>query len=708
MADAVKANTIVVAVPSLALLKQSVEVWMREEVAREQISDWLCVCSDDTVGKVDDIADERADIGLPTTTSADEITDWLRKPGGRKIVFTTYQSSAELATAASFVGFEFDLIILDEAHRTAGARHRDFVSLLDAGKITARHRLFMTATEKRFRNGDVQTMLSMDESEQDYGARFYTMSFKEAIERDIITDYKIVTYFVTEQMVDELVRENHRLTLSGDQIAAVDARDVASVVVTKRVLEKYGVNHPLVFARSISASKVFRDQQDMFNDLNIGPRADNFHVDSTMSAEDRKQRLAAFIEKPRGVMSDARCLTEGVNVPGIDAVIFTAPKQSVVDIVQASGRAMRKAPGKEYGHIVIPIIVPDGMTYEEFAESTQYKKIVQIVSALSTVDDRIVEELRARFCGPTGGKSHDRIIKIGSEVPIGFKMDAEQFADAIETVVWKTVARGNWRPFEEARAFVRSLGLTSVKKWKDYCEKGEKPDDIPAWPNEVYIGRGWTGWIEWLGAGLRKSGWRPFAEAREFARSLGLKGKEEWQAYCNKSGQKPDDIPSNPNATYRNDWINYGDWLGLKRHRSGYRPFAMAREFARSLGLKNSKKWRAFTNSDAMPRDIPTNPNQVYGDQWVSWPDWLDYEPVRWRPFEEARAFVRSLGLTSVKKWNVYRLSERMPADIPSNPNTTYKNDGWLGWGDWLGPETRPRVVEVANELASLRISPSA
>src|SRR5262245_52730996 len=86
-----------------------------------------------------------------------------------------------------------------------------------------------------------------------------------------------------------------------------------------------------------------------------------------------------------------------------------------------------------------------------------------------------------------------------------------------------------------------------------------------------------------------------------------------------------------------------------------------------------------------MPRDIPTNPNQVYGDQWVSWPDWLDYEPVRWRPFEEARAFVRSLGLTSVKKWNVYRLSERMPADIPSNPNTTYKNDGWLGWGDWLG-----------------------
>jgi superfamily II DNA or RNA helicase len=203
VANALNANLVIVAVPSLALVRQSVhEVWLREEVARERMTDWLCVASDDTVGQVDDIADETVDIGLPTTTDAAEIAKWLRSPSERKIIFTTYQSSARLAEAARQVNVEFDLIILDEAHRTAGARDREFVTLLHNDKIKARRRLFMTATERKI-NGDDDAAFSMDYHAADYGARFYTMSFKEAITRDIITDYQIVTYVVTVRRANQ-------------------------------------------------------------------------------------------------------------------------------------------------------------------------------------------------------------------------------------------------------------------------------------------------------------------------------------------------------------------------------------------------------------------------------------------------------------------------------------------------------------------------
>ena len=137
----------------------------------------------------------------------------------------------------------------------------------------------------------------------------------------------------------------------------------------------------------------YRDQQDRLNDL--GPLAENFHVDSGMSAGVRSQWLGEFEEASCALMTNARCLTEGVDVPDIDCVVFAAPKQSVIDIVQAAGRAMRRVEGKKYGYIVIPLVVPDNMPFKEFAETTAFRTVVKIINSLSTRDERIVEELRA-------------------------------------------------------------------------------------------------------------------------------------------------------------------------------------------------------------------------------------------------------------------------------------------------------------------------
>jgi predicted helicase len=190
IAEALKAKNILVAVPSLALVRQSLTDWTHEFLAHGVKPDWLCVCSDESVGNLesDTFVGEVYDLGVPAHTDSEEIAAFLcagtKVP---KIVFTTYHSSANLAAAARKARVSFDLAILDEAHKTVGKHSKPFATLLNEKKISIRRRLFMTATEKVPRR-DSEDVLSM-ESERDYGKRFFQLSFKQAIKDDIITDY---------------------------------------------------------------------------------------------------------------------------------------------------------------------------------------------------------------------------------------------------------------------------------------------------------------------------------------------------------------------------------------------------------------------------------------------------------------------------------------------------------------------------------------
>ena len=453
-----------------------------------------------------------------------------------------------------------------------------------------------------------------------------------------------------------------------------------------------------MFARSITASKSARDRQNLLNAIGFGPFARNFHVDSTMSAAEREQQLNEFIQASPSTIFNARCLTEGVDLPGIDSVVFAAPKQSVVDIVQATGRALRKAPGKTQGYIIIPIIVPEGMTFETFAETTEYRKIVKIISALSTQDERIIEELKAKFYGPTvqGGKRRERVIKIGGYLPIGFNISLEEFAESIETRTWQSVARQNPLPYGEANDFVRTLGLKNAKEWFAYCASGKRPLNIPANPNTVYADTGWTNWSDWLGTGNVANGAKsflPLDEARDFLRVLGLKNIKEWQTYC-ASGQRPLNIPANPNTVYAGKgWKDWGDWLGTGNIANGaksFLPFEEARDFLRALGLKGWKEWQAYSAS-GRPLNIPASPGTAYaGKGWKDLGDWLGTGPIRsgdLLPYDEARDFVRALGFKNVKEWRAYCASGERPLNIPANPQKAYAGKGWTDWGDWLGTE---------------------
>ena len=234
-----------------------------------------------------------------------------------------------------------------------------------------------------------------------------------------------------------------------------------------------------------------------------------------------------------------------------------------------------------------------------------------------------------------------------------------------------------FRDFESARNYVRDLKLKNRIAWTKYCKSGTKPNDIPTDPAGYYK-KEFKGIGDFLGNGTTRN-YLPFAESHKFARELNLKGQREWQAYC-KSGNKPPNIPSHPDGTYKNrGWQNWGNWLGTGRvsdNNKSYLPFTEARKFVRSLGLKNSRAWNYYRLSGNRPNDIPSNPQRDYKKDWKGWGDFLGTEtmsPQVFRPFAEAREFVRKLELKGLKEWLEYCKSGEKPNDIPATPWSVYK-----------------------------------
>ena len=254
-----------------------------------------------------------------------------------------------------------------------------------------------------------------------------------------------------------------------------------------------------------------------------------------------------------------------------------------------------------------------------------------------------------------------------------------------------------YRSFAEARAFVHTLRLRNQKAWKNYCKSGEKPDNIPSHPDCRYSSE-FRGMGDWLGTEYVHPSnrvYRSFAEARAFVHILGFNSRAEWQAYC-KSGEKPDDIPAGPHRVYGARFKGMGDWLGtgyIANRSRAYLPFEEARSFVRTLRLRNYTQWQAYCKSGKKPDDIPANPIRVYSSEFESVGDWLGTGYVAnlnrvYLPFEEARAFVRTLGLKYETEWRAYCLSGKKPDSIPANPIQVYSSE-YKGIGDWLGSISR-------------------
>ena len=273
-----------------------------------------------------------------------------------------------------------------------------------------------------------------------------------------------------------------------------------------------------------------------------------------------------------------------------------------------------------------------------------------------------------------------------------------------------------FRPFPEAQAFVRGLGLKSQAEWSTWVKSNARPIDIPTNPGQVYKEQGWAGLGDWLGTGyiaLFNREYRKFPQARLFVQNLGMKSYVEWSIWS-KTNARPQDIPAGPSKVYENlGWISWGDWLGtgyVAHQNRMYRPFLEAREFVQTLELKNKNDWRTWAKSAQRPDDIPADPRHYYQDKgWVSWGDWLGTGHVAtfnrvYRPFKEARAFVRGLGLQNQSMWYEWSKSDKLPSDIPADPKNYYQDKGWVSLGDWLGTDRIANQNRIYRSFEEARI----
>ena len=439
-----KGKRVLFLVPSLSLLSQTLREWTQD--ADLPLRNFA-VCSDSEVGKYkkdDDRAIVRtSDLNYPATTNAKSLyqaASVLHNAEHMTVVYSTYHSIDVIHQAQAQYGLpEFDLIICDEAHRTTGATfdgddESAFVRVHDSGYIKGAKRLYMTATPRIYgetaKTTEGVVLYSMDD-ETHYGKEFFVLTFSQAVSDGLLVDYKVIVLAIEESHIQRRIQN---LLTDGNNELKVD--DAAKIVGCWKALSKYGLSgeegalyNPM--RRAVAFCQVIEKEYkgskhkvsskliaEMFQavieeyqqaertallkqnpDLKLPPQltmtCQAEHVDGGMNAGEKESRLQ-WLKAPEGlpentcrILSNVRCLSEGVDVPALDAVLFLTPRNSQVDVVQSVGRVMRRAEGKQQGYVILPVVIPAGMEAEDALDKNEnYKVVWQVLNALRAHDDR--------------------------------------------------------------------------------------------------------------------------------------------------------------------------------------------------------------------------------------------------------------------------------------------------------------------------------
>lgn len=423
-------------VPSIALLGQTLNEWYAD--ALEPINA-ICICSDPEITKnrkqLEDIdTSSVVDLAFPASTNVESILHQFKgletkSNNGLTVVFSTYQSIERISQAQKELAksnpkyAQFDLIICDEAHRTTGVSLADedessFTKVHNNDFLKAKKRLYMTATprlyneETKSKAAQAEAFLwSMDNPEY-YGEEIYRIGFGEAVEKDLLTDYKVLILTLNENDVPPAVQK-----MIMDKESEINTDDASKLIgcinaLSKQILGDEGIiketdpepmRRAVAFCQSIKVSKKITNTFNVASESYISElpteKQDSMqliaskHIDGTMNATDRNELLSWLKDEPNErecrVLTNVRCLSEGVDVPSLDAVLFLSARNSQVDVVQSVGRVMRKSPGKKYGYIIIPIVVPADIEADKALDDNErYKVVWTVLNALRAHDDR--------------------------------------------------------------------------------------------------------------------------------------------------------------------------------------------------------------------------------------------------------------------------------------------------------------------------------
>jgi len=429
-----KGKRVLFLVPSLSLLSQTLTEWTQESAIPLHS---FAVCSDSDVGKKRKAEDDAVqvfthELRYPATTKADRLAAEMFKrhdAGRMSVVFSTYHSIDVISRAQHEHGLaDFDLVICDEAHRTTGATFGDedestFVRIHDGDYIRSSKRLYMTATPRIYSDSaevkaeqENAKLYGMNKEEW-YGKELFVINFSEAVQRGLLTDYKVLVLTVEESAISRRLQE-----LLKDENNQLKVDDAAKIVGCWKALAKQGLHEQLTgddepmrravaFCQVISPNykgtkhkvssvniadmfqsvvEAYQDSEEIDEAARLTCEAE--HVDGGMNASQKEAKLKWLkAEAPANtcrILSNVRCLSEGVDVPALDAVLFLTPRNSQVDVVQSVGRVMRNAPGKKRGYVVLPVVIPAGMEpHEALNDNQTYKVVWQVLQALRSHDD---------------------------------------------------------------------------------------------------------------------------------------------------------------------------------------------------------------------------------------------------------------------------------------------------------------------------------
>lgn len=474
--------------PSISLVGQTLREWSSEALDPFHA---FVVCSDTKVGKdEEDISTH--DLAYPATTDARKVAQAssLLSPDRRTIVFSTYQSIQVVADAQRQGLGAFDLIICDEAHRTTGLTlpgesPSEFVKVHHNENIVGAKRLYMTATPRIYAeasktkaNNTDAVLFSMDD-EETFGPVFYRLGFGKAVELDLLSEYKVLIVAVRENEMAKLAN-NFNNAYRLDEKKAIDINFATKIIGSWKGLSKRGLvavgedgqeeiltedvepmRRAVAFSKSIKLSKqttdIFKDLVAVYQQAHDGAeptgmvRCDLDHVDGTMNALTRKRALdwlkADLEAGDCRILSNARCLSEGIDVPTLDAVVFFDTRESIVDIVQSVGRVMRKdrTGRKKYGYIILPVCMPSEKVkdYNAYIDSDpQFKGIWKVIKALRAHDESLVDEaeFRRRIAVIDGGgeKSGEQLSGESEMLPLDFP---DLPIDAINEAVYAAIPK---------------------------------------------------------------------------------------------------------------------------------------------------------------------------------------------------------------------------------------------------------------------------
>lgn len=561
-----RGKTVLFLVPSLALLSQTLDEW-----TQDTLIDLRCfaVCSDSDVGKKnhdDNVVVGISDLKYPATTNANSLVKAFNQPdifGSDKppymnVVFSTYHS-VEVIHQAQKLGFPaFDFIICDEAHRTTGATFEGddesaFVRIHDNAYIAGQKRLYMTATPRIFgddaKETEGVTLCSMDDKSL-YGDDLYVITFSKAVQLGILCDYKVIVLAVEEKHVSRRIQsllkdENNQLKvddaakivgcwkalakqgLAGSdgvhpdsmkravafcQVIEKDFRGKAHKVSSKLITEMFGA---VVEAYQASEIEHLRETApDKAIDPSLKLQCQVKHVDGSMNATEKKSKIewlkADTDENVCRILSNVRCLSEGVDVPSLDAVLFLTPRSSQVDVVQSVGRVMRRAEGKELGYVILPVVIPAGEEPENALNNNQaYRVVWQVLNALRAHDDRFDAMInKLEFNGKDTGRMEviavaDKVVKktkrqtkkselagkarkssgIGSAVsPAPEQFDIEFSVGEIERALYAKIVKkcGNRHHWEDWANDIAKIARTHIDRIRGILENPGNKIEISA------------------------------------------------------------------------------------------------------------------------------------------------------------------------------------------------------------------------------------